>query len=213
MPDERIDLRLPSIKVADVILAALQAAFGQEKLFDDMANPYRFIRDDPSGSKVWVCDPDQRQAERDGKRMIVQVTRGEYTPNELHLMNRGQGGFSQPTDRHDLASAPIYVMCEAGLKIQSEVLASMCYSILKYFREELMAEYDIHSIRLAGISPSVKQKGTNGEPWMTTVTVKVEVGEFGKVVELGNHLNMTLIKGALDHNDARAVVSLDSPPQ
>lgn len=211
MTDDRLDLRLPSIKVVDVILAALQAAFGQDKLFSGISNPYRYIREDPAQSKVWICDKDEREGERDGKRMIIQVMRGDYSPSELHLQNRALGGFGSPIGQSDLASAPIYIQCEAGTQLQSEILASMCYSIIKYFREDLMADYDIHSLRALGISPASKQKGVNGDPWLTTVTLKVEMQEICQVVEIANHLNRTLIQGALDKIKDRAVVSLDSP--
>lgn len=213
MVDDRIDLRLPSIKVVDVILASLQAAFGQERLFNDVANPYRFVRDNPSGSRVWVCTPEERVGERDGKRMIVTVTRGEYNPQELHLLNRTDGGFGRPIRNTDLASAPIYIQCEAGTQVQSEVLASICYSVIKLFRQDLMAEYDIHSLKMNGISAAVKQKGVPGEPWVTMVSMKVEMQEICTITELGNSLNMTVIRGELDKNKTRLVVALDSTIQ
>lgn len=211
MTDDRLDLRLPSIKVVDVILASLQAFFGQDKFFGNTSNPYRFVRDDPSQSKVWICDKDEREGERDGKRMLIQVMRGDYNPSELHLQNRATGGFSNPISQSDLASAPVYITCEAGTQLQSEILASMCYSVLKCFREDLMADYDIHSLRVLGVSPASKQKGVNGEPWLTTVTLKIEMQEICTVIEIANNLNRTLIRGALDRIKDRAIVSLDSP--
>lgn len=213
MAIDSIDMRLPSIKVVDVILAALQAAFAQEILFDRIANPYRFTRDDPQGSKVWVCTPEERVGERDGKRMVVTVMRGEYVPHELGLMNRGTGGFGRDQDYTDLASSPIYVQCEAGSQIQSEVLASICYSVIKIFRKDLMAEYDIHSLKVQGIGAPVKQKSVNGEPWVTMVSLKVEMQEKVTEVELGNHLNILSVKGVFDQNTTRTILALDSSVQ
>jgi hypothetical protein len=210
--ETRPDVRVRAMQATDVILAALQAAFGQDKLFNG-SNPLRFIRDDPKASKVWVCDPESRTDERDGNRMIIMVTRGEYQPQELHLYNGAGGNFGDLNEYSDLAQTPLFISCEAGNKTGSEVLASIVYDVLKIFRQQLMAQYDIHSIKLASITPAMKLKDVAGNPWSTVVNVRLETQERVQMVELANHLNKTNIDIELEQNKKRAFVVLDSTPQ
>jgi len=209
--ENRPDVRLGAIKATDVILAALQAAFGQDNLLNG-TNPYRFVRDDPKASRVWVCDPESRMDERDGNHMIVMVSRAEYTPQELHLFNLAGSNFSDTKDMSDLAVTNIFIQCEAGNKTSSEVLASIVYNVIKLFRLDLMKDFDIHSIKLMSISPPVKQKEVPGEPWLTTVTIRIETQESCQMVELANHMNHETIAAEIDRNQKRTIVSLDSTP-
>lgn len=208
----RPDLRLEAIRATDVILAALQAAFSQDILFDN-GNPMRFIRDDPKGSKVWVCDPESRLLERDGNRLMVQVSRGDYVPQELHLHNRIGGNFSDMIEESDLGTTSILIQCEGGNKTSSEVLASVVYGILKHFRCQIMQDYDIHSIRMMGISPPTLMKDIPGEPWITNVTLRLETQEHSLITEITNHLNTIDIASHVTANQNRVVLSLDSTPQ
>lgn len=210
--ETRPDVRVKALQATDVILAALQAAFGQDKLFNG-ANPLRFLRDDPKGSKVWVCDPESRVDERDGNRMIVMVSRGEYQPQELHLFNTAGGNFGDRNEYSDLAQTPLFIQCEAGTKTASEVLASIVYDILKIFRQQLMADYDIHSIKLAGITPPTKLADVPGNPWLTVVNARLETQERIEMIELANHMNKAQIDIELEKNKKRAFIVLDSTPQ
>ncbi len=210
--DSRPDVRLAAIKATDVILAALQAAFGQDKLLNG-SNPYKFNRDDPKASKVWVCDPGSRVDERDGNRMIITVSRGDYQPQELHFMNNAGSNFCDVNESSDLAQTPVFITCEAGAKTASEVLASIVYNVIKIFRQQLMAEYDIHSIRLTGITPPVETKDVPGNPWTTTVNLRLETQEHNQMVELANHMNKMDIDIALAETVKRGFISLDSTPQ
>jgi len=185
---DRPDARLGVIKCVDVILAALQSAFAQENLFNG-GNPYRFIREDPKASRVWVCDPQSRLTERDGNRMMVMVSRGDYLPGEMHLYNVSASNFSDKTSHMDLASTSLYVQCESGTKMQSEILASTVYNILKLFRRQLMEEFDIHDLKLTSISVPTQQRDVPGSPWVTVVTGKLAVQEDSSTLELANHFN------------------------
>lgn len=207
---DRPDIRLGAIKAADVILAALQAAFAQENLFNG-GNIFRFVRDDPRNSRVWVCDPESRLQERDGNRSMIMVSRGEYAPQEMHLYNMAGSNFHDKRDYSDLATTPIFITCEAGTKTTSEVLASIVYNVLKIFRKDLMAEFDIFDIRLRGISPAQKHQDVPGEPWITTVTLTLQTQEQNHLTELANHLNHTVIAAALSQELKRKIVALDSP--
>ena len=205
----RPDVRLGVIKCVDVILATLQAAFSQDKLFNG-GNPFKFNRDDPKMSRVWVCDPQSRLGEHDGNRMMVMVSRGEYTPAEMHFYNKADANMSDRIGHMDLASTPIYIQCEAGTKTMSETLASVVYNILKIFRLDIMREYDIFSIKLLGISVATQQKEVPGEPWVTNVTGRLEVQEDSTTFEFGNHLNKLVIEAELQKNLTREIASLDT---
>lgn len=210
MGDE-LNLRLPVLRAVDSILATMQAAFSQDK-FVDNSNLLRYLPDNPKESKVWICDADQRPEERGGNRMIILVSRGEYSPQDLHLLNDA-GTFTQSRSQSDLAFIPVYVQCEAGNKTQSEVLASICYHVIKYFRKELMAEFDIHHIRLLGITPPVKQQDVPGDPWISTVNVQVQIQELSVMVDIANHLNTTEILNQASKTMRERVLALDSTPQ
>lgn len=205
------DARLHAFKATDVILAALQTAFAQEKLFNG-GNPLRFNRDDPKNSRVWVCDPESRQDTREGNRQIVMVTRGEYAPQEHGLANFAGQGLQVPgtTNFSDLGMTPITVICEAGNKASSETLASIVYSVLKIFRLQLMEEYDIHSIKFNGISAPSQAAGMPGNPWVTMVSMRVETQERLEMRDLGNQLNSLQISESLAANAKRVIASLDA---
>lgn len=216
MSDQYRDLlenRLEAIKVTDVILAALQAAFASDKLVDG-GNPYRFIRDDPANSRVWVCDPDSRVefSETDGNRLIVMVSRGDYVPSDLHLHNRGDGGWDGVEELYDHATTMVFVQCEAGNKTSSEVLASICYNILKLFRRELMQQYDILNIKFHAISPATANSDVPGNPWITNVSLRLETQERFRMTEIANHLNHLLVNAEMAANVKRQIIYLDATP-
>jgi hypothetical protein len=189
--------RLPPIRAKDVILAALQGAFALDNLLGK-DNPYRFVRGDPKQSRVWICDPEGRiQSERDGSRMMITVRRAEYAPNELGLLNYAGGNLSDKTNYSDLGVTTVYVQCEAGASIQSEVLAAISYNILKMFRRDLMQAYDILNMKLIGITSPDQSTEMPGLPWITTVSVRVEIQEYAFMTELANRLNELKITGIL----------------
>jgi len=210
--ENRPDVRLGAIKAADVILATLQAAFSQDDLIEG-GNPYRFVRDDPKGSRVWVCDPESRLTERDGNTMMITVARGEYAPQELHLYNASGSNFEDQANLSDLATTPVIIQCEAGSKMSSEILASIVYNVVKLFRLQIMEEYDIHSIKMTGISPPNKQRDVPGDPWLTVVSIRLETQEQNLMIELANHMNHETINAQLTKNVERTILALDSPPQ
>lgn len=213
---DRLDLRLPALRATDVFLAALQAAFSLPNLAGSQGNPFLFVRDDPKASQVWVCDPEGRieHTERGGKRDMITVSRGDYIPSELHRHNYAGGSFSEGlTDYTDLVTTMILIQCEAGSKVRSEVLASVCYNVLKLFRRDLMADYDLTNYHLRAISAPVSQEDTPGSPWLTTVTLQLETQEHAQMTELANHLNRVLIQEAVAENQKRVIAQLDSPPE
>ncbi len=183
--------RLPSIRVVDVVLATLQAAFQQPNLLEGQ-NPYLFTPADPKNSRVWICDPDARVdgPERDGQRMIITVRRGEYVPQELGMQNISGGNWQGTKTYMDLADTPIFIECEAGNKLSSEALASISYNIIKMFRRQIMADFDIDTIKLRGISPPSRFGDAPGQPWVTTVTMIIVMREQYRMTELANTLNI-----------------------
>jgi hypothetical protein len=206
-------VRLQAFQAADVILAALQALFAEPKLIDD-SSPFLFVPGQPQSSKVWVCDPESRQLTRDGNRMIVMVSRGEYQPQELHLMNRMEitsgGGGSNVRDLSDLGTTGVSIMCEGGNKSQSEALASISYSVLKYFRPQLMADYDIHSIRFLGIGPATHYPNNNPTPcWITTISLRIETQDHVRVTDIAEQLNKLNITAAVTKNITLKLAQLD----
>jgi hypothetical protein len=213
---QRLSKRVPVIRATDVVLAALQSAFSQPTLLG-ADNAFRFNRDDPKHSRVWICAPDNRVAnERDGARMMITVDRADYVPNELHLHNYvGSPGDGQ-VEQKDLAAVMIYIRCEAGIRIQSEMLASISYNIMKMFRRDLMKEFDIHSIRLGSISTPANLNDAPGEPWVTIVSVRLELEEYGIISELANSLNRVNlighVKDAIDKNIGEIDGDEDFPP-
>lgn len=208
-----LETRLPAIRTTDVILAALQAAFGGESLVDGQ-NPFKFIRDDPVRSRVWVCDPDSRVefSERDGVRNLIMVQRGDYVPSEMHLHNRGDGNWDGTQPLYDMASTMIIVQCEAGNKTSSEMLASICYAILKHFRNDLLAQYDVLNLRLHSVSPAARNQDVPGAPWVCQVIARLETQERLEARLDTNRLNHTVITSELAKNHERVIAVLDTPP-
>ena len=197
---QRLRDRVPVIRATDVILASLQSGFSQENLLGT-ANAFRFNRNDPKHSRVWICAPDNRvMSERDGASMLITVDRGDYTPGEMHLQNYAGGNMSDTTNFTDLAATTVYIRCEAGSRIQSELLASIAYNILKMFRRDLMKEFDIHSLRLLGISTPQELNDAPGNLWLTMVSVRVELQEFAFIAELSNQINKVSIVGTIRDN-------------
>lgn len=188
------EFRLPALRAVDAILQVLQHAFSSETLMDG-ANPYRFNRNDPKGSRVWVCDPDSRvdSTDRDGIQMMVMVERGEYSPGEMTMNNYAGGNFSDEKIYTDLATTPVYIKCEAGSKLASETLASICYTVLKAFRPALMAEQNIHNLKLMGLSPSSKIN----ESWLTVVSLRLATQEHYVMTELANAMNRLVLAGVV----------------
>ncbi len=177
------------MRAVDGILAALQTTFAQDNLLGD-GNPYRFIAGDPKNSRVWVCDPDAREGyDRNGGRMVITVARGDCQPMNMHLHNRAQSSMTGPKLYSDMYRTPVYVRCEAGNKTQSETLAAICDQVLKYFREDLMTELDIHELKVNAISSPAVLAGVAGEPWQTTVSLAVDTQETFQISEFTNQLN------------------------
>jgi hypothetical protein len=192
----RLDVRLHALKAVDGILAALQSTFAQTNLLGD-DNPYLFNGDDPKGSQVWICDPEGREGyDRSGNRMIITVARGDCQPMNMHLHNQAQsGGWNSAANYSDLYQTPVIIRCEAGNKVESEVLASICAQILKFFRQDLMTEFDIYEIKVNSISSPGKIEGVAGEPWQTSVMVAVQTQEMFQITTLMNQLNrLNLVK-------------------
>lgn len=211
-----LDQRLPAIRVRDVILAALQAAFAREDLIgNNKPNPYLFVRNDPAQSPVWISTPEGqlKQAERDGKRRLVTVTRGDYIPSELHQHNYAGGWHAKGQDDFkDLGTTQVSVQCQDGSETGSEVLASICYFVLKLFRRQLMEEYDITNLHVLGISPPIYMEQTPGQPWLSIVNLRVEVEEHARMLEISNRLNRLDIAGQLTQNATVVLASLDGTP-
>jgi hypothetical protein len=201
IPDTRfasdvIDRVMP-VRVVDIVLALLQSAFSQADLMDGK-NPLRFNRQDPKNSRLWICDPDGRiDTERDGRRMLVSVTRGELTPAEAHLHNVAGGDLHGTTEFSDLISAQVAVQCEAGSRTSVEVLAHACYSIIKLFRRQLMKDYEITNIKIMGITSPQRTEGIPGDPWLCSVMLRCEYQERATMTELANHLNYLNINAGL----------------
>lgn len=183
------DVRLHVLKAVDGVLAALQSTFAQDNLLGD-GNPYQFNGEDPKGSKVWICDPDSREGyERGGQRMLITVSRGDVQPMDMHLHNQADGGWNEARSYSDLYTTSVWVRCEAGNKIQSEVLASIVAQILKFFRQDLMTEFDIHEISVKSISSPSKIESVAGEPWQTSVLLQVQTQEMFQITTLMNQVN------------------------
>lgn len=183
--------RLPSIRVVDVVLATLQAAFQQPNLLEGQ-NPYLFNPADPKNSRVWICDPDARVdgPERDGQRMVITVRRGDYSPQELGMQNVSGGNWQGTKTYMDLAETPIFIDCEAGNKLSAEALASISYNIIKMFRRQILADFDIDTIKMRGISPPVKMGDAPAQPWVATVSLSLVMREQYTLTDLTNTLNI-----------------------
>ena len=208
-----LDVRLPLLRVRDVILAALQAAFAKEDLFGEgTENKYLYVREDPKASRIWISSEEGRtlQGERDGRRNTITVGRGDYVPSEGHLHNYAGGSFHNgEKDFTDLAACPIFINCDAGNEIESETLASICYHVLKLFRQQIMRDFDLHDLRLLVIGTATLMSDVPGEPWRTMVQLKVEHQEFAHMTVIADRLNHLDITSHLAGQPGE-VVSLDA---
>ncbi|HSW51178.1 MAG TPA: hypothetical protein VLH09_13430 [Bryobacteraceae bacterium] len=206
-----LDYRLPAIRSRDIVIAALRAAFGNPDLMGPgVPNPYLFNAKDPQGSKVWISSGAGRMGatSRDARRNQISVNRGEYTPQENHLHNMASMAFgSGSREFTDTASTTIMITCEAGTEVESEALASICYQVLKLFRQQIMQDFDIFNLRLVSVGSPMLMEGTPGKPYATTVMAQVTVQEHARMIEVGNTLNRLDIRSGL--ND---VVTLDATP-
>lgn len=195
-----LDFRLPAIRVRDVILAALQMSFAQDDLLGPgRQNVYRYVPGDPQRSLLWISSGENRidGAERDGRRLLITVTRGDYTPQEMHLQNHAGGGFGGPTDWSDLGTCYIFINCEAGNETAAEALASMCYHIIKTFRPDIRKDFDVHSLRLLSISPATQVSAGKGQPFVCRVAVEVKIQEHSRQIEISNPWNHTVVRGLM----------------
>lgn len=185
-----IDMRLVALRAADAILAALQATLSLPDLFGDRGNPYHYNPQDEANSRVWVChDYSRAEFERKGSRMLVTVNRMDYAPQELHQHNFAEGNFSDELDFRDLGLTTVLISCEGGNYVQAENLASICYQIIKMFRRDLMAEFDLHNIAVSSITTPTLVQGAEGNPWRASIPVRVEAMERNHIVEQANEFN------------------------
>lgn len=207
MPNH-LDIRLHALKAVDAILAALQSSFARPEMLG-LDDAYRFNRDDPKNSKVWICDPESKAGfERGNNRMLITVSRGEFQPLDMHMQNKGQSSFSDPTQNFtDLCRTPITISCEAGNKLQSEMLASIGYQILKFFRLDLMKEFDLFHLSVNGVSAPMQITGTTGNPWVTQISVRLETQEMFQLTELFNDVNKVEIMATIKNT---AITAFDS---
>jgi hypothetical protein len=207
MPNQ-LDIRLHALKAVDAILAALQSTFARPEMLG-LDDAYRFNRDDVKGSKVWICDPESKTGfERGTNRMLITVSRGEFQPLDMHFLNKGQSSFSDPTQNFtDLCRTPVTIACEAGNKLQSEMLASVVYQILKFFRSDLMKEFDLMHLSVNGVSSPMQVTGVTGNPWITQVSVRLETQEMFQLTELFNDVNKLEIMATIKNT---AITAFDS---
>ena len=188
------------MRASDAILAALQATFALPNLIDG-ANPYRFIDSDPAKSTVWICDPESRnEFGRAGSRALILVDRMDYSPANMHLLGNAGGDFDQTTEFSDLGVTNVVVTCEGGSRYQSEQLAAIVYQIVKIFRQELMREYDLHTIKPLSVNKPMQLEQAQGAPWLTTVMIRVEAQERSTLTELANQLNAVKISQVYNTN-------------
>lgn len=198
----RVDVRLGAMKAVDVILAALQTTFQLPNLANG-TNPFRYLPEDPQQSKVWISDAEGRLAgDRGGNRMLILVDRGDYTPMDLHLHNHG-GGFADEKSFSDLGRTMVMVTCEGGNRVQSEQLASVVYQIIKAFRHDLMAEFDIFNLQPMSVGRATQAEGTQGAPYSTTVAIQVETQETLFITEAANSLNRMDFVRTFEANKSR----------
>ncbi len=189
MPNQ-LDIRLHAIKGVDAILAALQTSFSHPDMLG-VDQTYLYTGDVKT-SPVWICDPQSKDNfERGSNRMLITVSRGEFQPNNMHMLGRAQQeSFSSVTQPFsDMCTTPVSITCEAGNSVQSEILASIVYQVLKFFRMDLMKEFDIFDIAVNGISSPIRATGAVGSPWLTTISVRLQTQEMFQLTELTNDLN------------------------
>lgn len=196
--------RVMPIRAVDTILALLQAAFGQENLMGD-GNLFCFNRNDPKSSRVWINDPDARvDTMRDGRRMLVTVSRGELTPAEAHMNNYAGGDMRGTQEFTDIVSVPITIQCEAGTRSMAEILAHACYSVVKLFRRQLLKDYNILNIRVLGLLPPQRTEGVPGDPWLCSVLLRCEYQERSTMTTIGNNLNYVNLGAVLRETSPKA---------
>jgi hypothetical protein len=206
-----MDFRLPAIRARDAILGILQAAFADPELTGGSPD-YQFQAHDPQGSPVWITTTAGRPAyPRDGRAKLIVVDRGDYIPQELGQLNTQYPGFDGTQTLSDIGHTSIYIRCEATTETGSEVLASICYTVLKVFRREIQREYDLVTIRLGGISAPLLEAEKESQPWVTVVTLNVGVQEYAVLTEITNRLNRLdiLQPPVLPSQEAVVVASLD----
>jgi hypothetical protein len=193
-----LDIRLHALKAVDAILAALQTTFAQPNLLGDGVD-FRYLENDPANSKVWICDPDAREGyDRTGNRMLITVSRGDFQPMDMHLHNRGQSSWNADAREFtDLCNTPVFIRCEAGNKTQSEMLASIVYQALKWFRPDLMKEFDLFDLKVTSVGSPTQLTGVQGEPWLTGVSLVVSTQEVCQISEIKNSLNRLELIGRI----------------
>ena len=126
----------------------------------------------------------------------------------LHLHNRAQSAWTDPQQYSDMYQTPVYVRCEAGNKMQSETLAAICDQVLKYFRQDIMAEFDIHEFKVNAVSSPSQLGGVTGEPWQTSVSLMVMTQETFQISEFVNQLNKVRI--LLDLKKSKKIIEQTS---
>ena len=203
MSDARrnVDVRLSALRAVDTILAVLQSTFAQPD-FIEGDNPYLFVPGDAKGSRTWICDSEGRsQYDRTSGRMLILVTRGDFSSQNLHLANRADGAWEQK-NFSDLGNTTVYVQCEAGNKQQSEALASIVFQLIKRYRLVLMKEFDIYKITPTRVgAPAEVAGGTaQGKPWATTAEIQVVTQETYSIHEKSNALNLVDVRQVYDAN-------------
>jgi hypothetical protein len=212
-PRTGLDFRLPALRMRDVILAVLKAAFSLPDLLGGQGNPYRFTPGDVAASQIWISSEEGRVgAGRDGQQNAITVSRSDYTPSEAHLHNMAGLTFSNGTQNFsDLATCMLAIRCDAASSDESEILASIAYFVLKLFRRQVMAEYDLHDLRLLHISPATRQsEEAAGAFFQTTVFLRIEMQEHAKMIELSNSLNHLDISSHLSDGSLAKIVTLDA---
>jgi len=198
---KNVDVRLSALRAVDTIIAVLQSTFAQPDLIEG-SNPFLFIPNDPKGSHVWICDTEGKsQYDRTSGRGLMLVYRGSFVPQNLHLMNRADGAWTQK-NYSDLATTTVFVQCEAGNKIQSETLGSIVFQLIKRYRAVLMKEFDIYRLTPMEVSAPIEVAGgqAQGKPWATTVTIQVVTQETYTIREKKNALNIVDVRQVYDKN-------------
>jgi len=183
------DIRLPALRAVDAVIAALQSTFALDNLIDGH-NPYRFIENDPARSPVWICHAEARQqGDRAGNAKFITVSRGEYVPQDLHMLGNAGSNFSDTFEYSDLADTLVLINCEGASAIESETLASISYSILKMYRIDLQREFELHNLTPVSIGTPSRIPTAVGAPYVTTVAIKIQTQERFTLREIANQLN------------------------
>jgi hypothetical protein len=207
----RVDVRLTALRAVDAVLAALQVTFQMPRLINGV-NPYRFVPNDPVNSTLWISDAEGRlTTERGGARSTILVDRSDYMPSNNHLHNyAGQDDYHGGKVYADLGTTQIIVTCEGGNRLHSETLASIVYQIIKAFRHDIMAEFDLHDLRPMSVGRATRLDNITGNPWRTPVLLKVETQERLIIDELANPMNRADFAAKLHENAGGRTVSVVS---